>query len=118
MDGAACAAARRKKTRTYPELSGDGDRARLVVLALEVGGRWSREAWVFVRGLAMARAREEPAILRKKAQAAWHRRFVCILAVAAQRAFCESLLERSAGPGVDGAVPSTQSVLEAVRHGW
>ena len=34
-------AARRPKETTYPELSGEGGRARLVVLAAEVGGRWS-----------------------------------------------------------------------------
>ena len=35
-DGAALEDARRRKERTYPELSGDGGRARLVVLAAEV----------------------------------------------------------------------------------
>ena len=43
VDGAALEAARRRKERTYPELAGDGGRARLVVLAAEVGGRWSTE---------------------------------------------------------------------------
>ena len=33
--------ARRKKERTYPELIGPHARARLVVLAGEVGGRWT-----------------------------------------------------------------------------
>ena len=37
-DGAALEAARRRKERVYPELSGGGGRARLVVLAAEVGG--------------------------------------------------------------------------------
>ena len=41
VDGAALEAARRRKERTYPGLSGDGGRARLVVLAVEVEGRWS-----------------------------------------------------------------------------
>lgn len=117
-DGAACQAARKKKTRTYPELSREDVRARLVVLALEVGGRWSSEAWAFVRCLSRARAREQVPILKKQAQPAWHRRFVGILAVAAQRAFGESLLKRSGGLRADGEVPSTQGVLEEVRHGW
>ena len=43
-DGVAFASARLKKTRTYPELVVAGARARLVVLALEVGERWSQEA--------------------------------------------------------------------------
>ena len=42
-DGAALEVARRRKERTYPELAGEGGRARLVVLAAEVGGRWSEE---------------------------------------------------------------------------
>ena len=42
-DGVALSAARRRKEHTYPELSGEGGRARLVVLAAEVGGRWSGE---------------------------------------------------------------------------
>ena len=48
-DGAALQTARRRKERTYPELIGESRRARLVVVALEVGGRWSSEAWTFVR---------------------------------------------------------------------
>ena len=38
-NGAALDEARRRKERTHPELSGDGGRACLVVLATEVGGR-------------------------------------------------------------------------------
>ena len=37
--GAALVVARRRKERTYPELAGEGGRARLVVLAGEVGGQ-------------------------------------------------------------------------------
>ena len=39
-DGVALAAARRRQERTYPELVGPGARSRLVVLGVEVGGRW------------------------------------------------------------------------------
>ena len=46
-DGAALQRARRRKEATYPELSGEGGRARLVVLAAEVGGRWSVETAQF-----------------------------------------------------------------------
>ena len=42
-NGAALKQARRLKETTCPELSGEGGRARLVVLAAEVGGRWSEE---------------------------------------------------------------------------
>ena len=40
-DGAALEATRRAKERRYPELVGRPGRARLVVLGVEVCGRWS-----------------------------------------------------------------------------
>ena len=49
--GAAFEAARRRKDRTYPELSGESGRAKLVVLAGEIGGRFSEEALSFLRTL-------------------------------------------------------------------
>ena len=48
IDGVALMDARRQKERTYPELAGHNRRARLVVLAVEVGGRWSQELKYFV----------------------------------------------------------------------
>ena len=57
IDGVALAAARRNKAITYPELSGGDGRARLVVLAAEVGGRWSEEVRKFLGALATAKAR-------------------------------------------------------------
>ena len=41
---------RERKERTYPELLGPRGRAQLVVVALEVGGRWSEETRGFVSG--------------------------------------------------------------------
>ena len=38
--GVALRDARRAKERTYPELTGEGERAKLAVLAAEMGGRW------------------------------------------------------------------------------
>ena len=55
--GAALSAARRRKERTYPELVGRPGRARLVVLGVEAGGRWSAETQSFLSSLARARAR-------------------------------------------------------------
>ena len=57
MDGVAILAARRAKERRYPEFVGVQARARLVVLAVEVGGRFSKETNGFLKGLAKARAR-------------------------------------------------------------
>ena len=47
--GAALDDARAWKEVTYPELVGEGSRAKLVVLAAEVGGRWSAEAAQFIQ---------------------------------------------------------------------
>ena len=58
-DGAALITARRRKERRHPELVGPGAHARLVVVGLEVGGRWSVETQIFLRLLARARARSE-----------------------------------------------------------
>ena len=66
LDGVALVSAKRLKERTYPELVGRGARARLVVFAGEVGGRWSGETSKFLRLLAEAKARAEPPILRRR----------------------------------------------------
>ena len=59
-------AARKKREQTYPELL-EARRCRLVVLAFEVGGRWSNESLDFVRRLARAKARSQPEWLRASA---------------------------------------------------
>ena len=51
QDGVALEEARRTKERKYPELAGNGGRARLVVVAAEVGRRFFAEANQFLRGL-------------------------------------------------------------------
>ena len=60
------AASRRKRVRTYPEVV-RAQRCRLVVFGLEVGGRWSAEAFYFLRKLARSRARDAPRQLRAAA---------------------------------------------------
>ena len=66
--GVALQAARRAKETTYPELSGEGGRARLVVLAAEVGGRWSQETTDFLNAMAKTRAQESPTVLAGQGQ--------------------------------------------------
>ena len=90
----------RRKERTYPELAGAGGRARLVILAGEVGGRWSPETTHFLRALAVAKARDVPSILQASVEVAWFRRW---------RAFADSLLE------VRGDVPSSHDVVRDNR---
>ena len=48
VDGVVLQSVRRRKERTYPELVGPRSRARLVVLAMEVGDRRSDETIVCV----------------------------------------------------------------------
>ena len=61
---AALHAARQKKQRTYPELLASA-RCRLVVMGMEVGGRWSQESAEFLRLLAQHKARSAPAPLQQ-----------------------------------------------------
>ena len=58
--GVVLVVARRRKDGTCLELVQLGHRAKLVVLAGEVAGRWSEETIAFIRHLAIARARVEP----------------------------------------------------------
>ena len=51
--GLALEVARKRKEITCPELAGESGRARLVVLATEVGGRWSSETAQFLVFLGM-----------------------------------------------------------------
>ena len=88
VSGVSLAQARHKKERTYPELVSPRSRARLVVLAGEVGGRWSEETRVFLRLLARAKARSEPVILRQRVEQAWRMRWPAILACSAARGVC------------------------------
>ena len=61
-DGAILLQARVDKENKYPELL--NGRCRLVVVALETGGRWSNEAVDFIWQLAQARAREVPSFTK------------------------------------------------------
>ena len=112
-DGAALEDARRRKEATYPELSGEGGRVRLVVLAAEVGGRWSAETAQFLT--AKARAQEVLQVLQGRAETAWVKRWSAILACTAARAFTVSLLDRRPVSGTGEAVPSVQELLREAR---
>ena len=115
FDGAALEVARRRKEATCPELSGEGGRARLVVLAAEVGGRWSAETAQFLTSPAKARAQEVPLVLQGRAESAWVRRWSAILACTAARAFARSLLDRRPVSGSDAVVPSVNVFMRESR---
>ena len=91
-DGVVLRAVRRRKERTYPELTGRFGRARLVVLACEVGGRWSEETNNFLLQLAKAKVRGVPQPLKSSAKQSWLWRWRSILACAAAKAFAQELM--------------------------
>ena len=115
-DGVALVAARRRKERTYPELVRPGGRARLVVVAGEIGGRWSAEASAFVSQLAKARAREETPLMQRRVEQAWRLRWGSMLACASARVVASSLLEFSRSLGADGEVPLSHEVDAEFRY--
>ena len=88
--GAALSHACKAKERTYPELR-QSARCKLVVLAFELGGRWSAEAATFVRLLARLSARALPASSRGAGISAYASRWSALLSFAAARAFAASL---------------------------
>ena len=88
---AALHTARRNKQRTYPELLASA-RCRLVVMGMEVGGRWSQESAEFLRLLAQHKARSAPAPLQHATVTSLISRWSAILAHAGMHAFAASLL--------------------------
>ena len=62
-----------KRRSTYPEFRGAA-RCRLVVVALEVGGRWGDETEAFLHRLARGKALASPEDQRGKVAAAYARR--------------------------------------------
>ena len=110
--GAALVEARRAKERTYPEFA-DAGRCRLIVLGLEVGGRWSAEAAAFIRSLARARARSAAVTQRAACVAAFVTRWSGLLSIAAARSLAASLLSLpiSNTANFDGDAPLLSDVL-------
>ena len=91
-------------------------RSKLVVFAIEVGGRWSEESWKCLAALARGRARDVPEILRVSAIATWHKRWSNLLGVAVQRVVVISLLGLKDGGGANGQLATSADVLEDVRY--
>ena len=81
-----------------------GGRARLVVLAAEVGSRWSEETAQFLRTFAKRRAQEAPRVRLRH----WE---MNLLACNAAKAFAISLLDRRPPLGDGGDAPSEHEVV-------
>ena len=101
-DGCAIARAEEAKRTTYPELVASS-RCRLVVLACETGGRWSKTCAALIRALAAQRSLEAAPQLRAAARFAWASRWWAMLGVAQQSALAATLGESTLGE-VDGFV--------------
>ena len=106
--GAALQDARRNKERVYPELVASGH-CRLVVLALEIGGRWGQETCTFLRLLASHRARQPPQILQQAVSTALLHRWSAMLTHAAATAYAASL-EGSDGASIVPVKPTSRAL--------
>ena len=106
VNGAVLTQARRDKEVKCSELVA-AERCRLVVIALETGGRWSTEAVNFVEDMANSRAREAPPMLCRSAFLAWRKRWTRMLSVSCARSFATSLVagQQDVMAGVDGSTP-------------
>ena len=91
-DGVAIAAAEADKRATYPELVHSAQ-CQLVVLACEVGGRWSSTCSWLVRTLAEEKSAGAPPRLRRSTARAWEARWWGMLAVAVQNAVASTLVD-------------------------
>ena len=69
-----------------------GDRCRVVVVGVEIGGRWSNEAMQFITELATSKAREAPPVMRFSTFLAWQRRWTRKIATPRGRAVAHSLV--------------------------
>ena len=87
-----------------------------VVLAIEVGGRWSPELQTFVAQLAKSKAREQPFLLQKRFEQAWRMRWGAFLACAAAKAVATCLLDLRCAHGADGHTPPAWEVEADHRH--
>ena len=105
-DGVRLEAARVRKDKKYPELL-TTRRCKLVVVAMEVGGRWSDEAWTFLSLLAQAKAATGPKTLQQSMQYRLVRRWSQMISVAAQAGFAATLLGESSTqtPPCNSVVP-------------
>ena len=105
--GVALREAEKRKARTYPELLGSS-RLRLLTAASEIGGRMNAAARGLLETAAHARARDEPAPLRRAAAHRWYCRWVVMLGVAVQDAVAATLVDdgRALVDAADGFAPS------------
>ena len=117
-DTAGCSTQRGEhdKDITYPELL-QSPHVRLLTLACETGGRWSRTCCRVVRELSWARARRAPRALQKATRQAFFSRWWSLLSCCQQDSFAASVLDEGLATldGWDAADPDLADVLFAER---
>ena len=84
--------AERSKATTYPELVSNS-LLQLLTVATERGGRLNRDGCSLLADAAVARARTEPAVLRKAAARGWRTRWTTMVSVSVQSALAATLVD-------------------------
>jgi len=90
--GVAIASIEDTKAKTYPELV-TSNQCKFLVLAGEVGGRWSDTTCRLIRDLATAKSEDAAPRLRKSAAFAWENRWWSMISVATQNALAATLVD-------------------------
>ena len=102
--GVALAAAEAEKRSTYSELVHSAV-LRLVPVAVETGGRMSKQAVALVEAAAFFRARAEPPVLQRAAARAWRTRWLTMLSVSVQDALAATLVHEGTSLLEEGVAP-------------
>ena len=87
------------------------DRVHYVVLACEEGGRWGPDVFTVVADLVKLKVAPLHPLLRRSAALAYTRRWWAILAMGAQSAAVDCILDRAPQVWVPEEVPPLASVL-------
>jgi len=102
------------KATTYPELV-SSTQCKFLVLAGEVGGRWSATTCRLLRDLAAAKSQNAAPRLRKSAAFAWENRWWSMISVATQNALAATLVDDA--PHMLHAWEGTAPPLGILLHG-
>ena len=95
--------------------NGDGQ-CRLVVVAIESGGRWSHEAFDFIWQFAGAKAVEAQSHVTQQVAFAWERRRTGMMSTPCAMAFAASLVEPLERDSPCQTVGETPSLAEVLTH--
>ncbi len=90
--GVALERGRKDKERTYPELL-TSSRLRLLMAAVETGGRMSKDALRLLSELSTFKASSEPPALRASAARAWRARWLTMISTVCQDSLAATLVD-------------------------